>query len=79
MDSMGQYGEHPSAAITLDNDEEAVNRMLQAAQELGANAVVNVRFSTSSVAQVTTGMSVVPPARGERTGGRLGTSSRGTM
>ena len=31
--------------------QEAVNRMLQAAEELGANAVVNVRFSTSSVAQ----------------------------
>lgn len=31
--------------------EEAVERMSQQAQSLGANAVVNVRFSTSSVAQ----------------------------
>ena len=31
--------------------EEALERMRQQAQSLGANAVVNVRFSTSSVAQ----------------------------
>jgi uncharacterized protein YbjQ (UPF0145 family) len=31
--------------------DEAVDRMVQAAQRLGANAVVNVRFSSSSVAQ----------------------------
>ncbi len=31
--------------------EEAVSRMKQQAQSLGANAIVNVRFSTSSVAQ----------------------------
>ena len=31
--------------------EEAIERMRQQAQSLGANAVVNVRFSTSSVAQ----------------------------
>jgi uncharacterized protein YbjQ (UPF0145 family) len=30
---------------------EAVERMVQEAESLGANAVVNVRFSTSSVAQ----------------------------
>jgi uncharacterized protein YbjQ (UPF0145 family) len=30
---------------------EAVSRMVEEAQSLGANAVVNVRFSTSSVAQ----------------------------
>lgn len=29
--------------------QEAVNRMVQQARALGANAVVNVRFSTSSV------------------------------
>jgi len=29
----------------------AVERMMTQAQELGANAIVNVRFSTSSVAQ----------------------------
>jgi uncharacterized protein YbjQ (UPF0145 family) len=31
--------------------EEALGRMTQQAESLGANAVVNVRFSTSSVAQ----------------------------
>jgi uncharacterized protein YbjQ (UPF0145 family) len=31
--------------------EEALDRMTQQAESLGANAVVNVRFSTSSVAQ----------------------------
>ena len=31
--------------------EESVERMKQQAQALGANAVINVRFSTSSVAQ----------------------------
>ncbi len=30
---------------------EATERMLAQAEELGANAVINVRFSTSSVAQ----------------------------
>ena len=30
--------------------EEAVGRMVQQAQAIGANAVINVRFSTSSVA-----------------------------
>jgi uncharacterized protein YbjQ (UPF0145 family) len=31
--------------------DEAIERMIQQAKSLGANAVVNVRFSTSSVAQ----------------------------
>ncbi|VAW64668.1 UPF0145 protein TM_0763 [hydrothermal vent metagenome] len=31
--------------------EEAVSRMTQQAEAIGANAVLNVRFSTSSVAQ----------------------------
>ena len=31
--------------------EEAVQRMVAQAKSLGANAIVNVRFSTSSVAQ----------------------------
>ncbi len=31
--------------------EEAVDRMKQQAQAVGANAVINVRFSTSSVTQ----------------------------
>ena len=30
---------------------EAINRMKQQAQAIGANAIINVRFSTSSVAQ----------------------------
>ena len=32
-----------------DSREEAVNRMIQQAEAIGANAIVNVRFSTSSV------------------------------
>jgi len=31
--------------------QEAVSRMVEQAESVGANAVVNVRFSTSSVAQ----------------------------
>ncbi len=31
--------------------EDAIVRMVQEAESLGANAVVNIRFSTSSVAQ----------------------------
>ncbi len=31
--------------------EEAMKRMVQQAESVGANAVVNIRFSTSSVAQ----------------------------
>ena len=31
--------------------QQATNRMIEQATQLGANAVVNVRFSTSSVAQ----------------------------
>lgn len=34
-----------------ESRNEALSRMLHQAQSLGANAVVNVRFSTSSVAQ----------------------------
>ena len=34
-----------------DSRKEAVERMKAQASELGANAVVNVRFATSSVAQ----------------------------
>jgi uncharacterized protein YbjQ (UPF0145 family) len=30
--------------------QEAVDRMVQQAQQMGANAVINVRFATSSVA-----------------------------
>ena len=31
--------------------EEAIERMVKQAEELGANAVLNIRFATSSVAQ----------------------------
>ncbi|MGK7926803.1 MAG: YbjQ family protein [Spirulina sp.] len=31
--------------------QEALDRMIQQAQQLGANAIINVRFATSSVAQ----------------------------
>ena len=34
-----------------DARKEAIDRMVQAAQGKGANAIVNVRFATSSVAQ----------------------------
>jgi uncharacterized protein YbjQ (UPF0145 family) len=37
--------------LLLEAREEALERMRQQAESLGANAVVNVRFSTSSVAQ----------------------------
>ena len=35
--------------LLVDARREAISRMLAQAQELGANAVVNVRFSTSSI------------------------------
>ncbi len=34
-----------------ESRQEAVDRMIQQAESMGANAVVNVRFATSSVAQ----------------------------
>lgn len=34
-----------------DSREEAMRRMTEQAQQMGANAVVNIRFATSSVAQ----------------------------
>ena len=34
-----------------ESREEAIERMIEQAQSVGANAVVNVRFSTSSIAQ----------------------------
>lgn len=36
--------------LLQESRQEAVNRMLQQAEQLGANAVINVRFATSSVA-----------------------------
>ncbi len=37
--------------LIQESRKESVNRMIQQAQSMGANAVVNVRFSTSSIAQ----------------------------
>ncbi len=37
--------------LLTESRREAMTRMLAQAQELGANAVVNVRFSTSSITQ----------------------------
>ena len=34
-----------------ESRQQAVERMIEQARQLGANAIVNVRFSTSSVAQ----------------------------
>jgi len=36
--------------LLQESRDEAIERMVHQAEELGANAVVNVRFSTSSVA-----------------------------
>ena len=37
--------------LLQESRSDALQRMIQEAESLGANAVVNVRFSTSSVAQ----------------------------
>jgi uncharacterized protein YbjQ (UPF0145 family) len=37
--------------LLTDSRRQAVDRMTDQAQQLGANAIVNIRFSTSSVAQ----------------------------
>ena len=37
--------------LLQESRDEAVERMVQQAESLGANAVVNVRFSTSSISQ----------------------------
>lgn len=34
-----------------DSRQQATERMVQQAQQLGANAIVNIRFSTSSITQ----------------------------
>ncbi len=34
-----------------DSRKQAIERMIEQAESMGANAVVNIRFSTSSVAQ----------------------------
>lgn len=37
--------------LLQDSRKEATDRMIEQAQSMGANAVVNVRFATSSIAQ----------------------------
>jgi uncharacterized protein YbjQ (UPF0145 family) len=37
--------------LLVEARQEAVDRMIEQARSVGANAVVNVRFSTSSIAQ----------------------------
>ena len=37
--------------LMQESRQQAVDRMIEQAHQLGANAIVNVRFSTSSVAQ----------------------------
>jgi uncharacterized protein YbjQ (UPF0145 family) len=37
--------------LLQESRQEAMDRMVDQARQLGANAIVNVRFSTSSVAQ----------------------------
>ncbi len=37
--------------VLQESRQEATSRMVAAAEQLGANAVVNVRYTTSSVAQ----------------------------
>ncbi len=37
--------------LLQESRDEAVSRMTQQAQAIGANAILNVRFSTSSIAQ----------------------------
>ena len=36
-------------ALLNDSRQQAINRMILQAQQLGANAVINIRFSTSSI------------------------------
>ena len=37
--------------LLQDSRSQATNRMITQAEQLGANAIVNVRYATSSVAQ----------------------------
>lgn len=37
--------------LLQESREEAINRMTEQAQSIGANAVLNIRFSTSSITQ----------------------------
>ena len=44
--------------LLIESRYESVNRMLEHARQLGANAVLNVRFATSSSESGTTGCGV---------------------
>jgi len=37
--------------LLQDSRKQSIERMIEQAKELGANAVINVRFATSSIAQ----------------------------
>jgi uncharacterized protein YbjQ (UPF0145 family) len=37
--------------LMQESREEAIDRMKQQAQSIGANAIINIRFSTSSITQ----------------------------
>ncbi len=37
--------------LLSESREEAINRMIEQAQSIGANAILNIRFSTSSITQ----------------------------
>ncbi len=37
--------------LLQDSRQQATDRMIEQAEQLGANAIINVRFATSSVAQ----------------------------
>jgi uncharacterized protein YbjQ (UPF0145 family) len=37
--------------LLQESREEAIDRMKQQAQSIGANAIINIRFSTSSITQ----------------------------
>ncbi len=41
---------HGYTELLSDSREEATERMIQQASSIGANAILNVRFSTSSIA-----------------------------
>ncbi len=41
---------HAYTELLTDSRQQAVDRMTETARSMGANAVVNIRFSTSSVA-----------------------------
>ena len=40
---------HAYTELLTDSRQQAIDRMVETAKEMGANAVVNIRFSTSSV------------------------------